>query len=144
MTNNFPFVGEERDYIINQDKDLPVPYEIAINFENGEILRENDDIKIVKNLEAIKVWVYLAILTQRYKHQIFSSDYGCEHTNLIGSEYTKELTESEAYRYIEECLLANPYIEKVKNLGVFKKGNKLEINIEIFTSFGNEVMNIES
>lgn len=133
----FPFTGVPEDYILSSDE-LETPVEIGINFKTGQVLTDDSgNIVMVEGIEAIKVWTYYAILSERYKHQIFSTSYGSEHTKLIGYEYTKELTESEAYRYIEEALLVNPYIKKVKNKGVEKRGYRLYINIEIDTEYGS-------
>ncbi|SFE87666.1 DUF2634 domain-containing protein [Peptostreptococcus sp. D1] len=138
--SNFPFVGVESDYGYNTINELPNPKEMKISYDSGEvILDDTGNIAIVEGLEAIKIWCYLAIKTQRFNHnQIFSSDYGSEHRKLIGWEYSKELTETEAYRYIKDCLMANPYINDIRNMGVNRKADKLYINIEIDTKYGNE------
>ena len=139
MMNNFHFVGTSNDYIVAGATELPTPRDIAVDFETGEILTdESGQVRIVEGVEAIKVWAYLAIKTQRDQHQIFTENYGSRHEELIGLEYTKELTESEAYRYIKECLMENPYILNVKNLGVYKKEDKLKINIDIETIYGTD------
>lgn len=139
MMDNFPFVGTPNDYIVAGATELPTPRDIAVDFETGEVLTdESGQVRIVEGVEAIKVWAYLAIKTQRDQHQIFTENYGSRHEELIGLEYTKELTESEAYRYIKECLMENPYILNVKNLGVYKKEDKLKINIDIETIYGTD------
>ncbi|KXI11480.1 MULTISPECIES: DUF2634 domain-containing protein [Peptostreptococcus] len=139
MIDGFPFAGAPEDYNISEDVDLPVPVEAGIDFETGEVLLdESGQVKLVEGIEAIKVWCYLAIKTQRYAHQIFTEEYGSQHEELIGYEYTKELTETEAYRYINECLMKSPYVLGVKNLGVHRTGDKLNINIEIETSYGTD------
>ncbi|WKK94831.1 DUF2634 domain-containing protein [Clostridioides difficile] len=72
--------------------------------------------------EAIKVWVYKCIKTNKNEHEIYSNDYGTELTDLIGQKYSKGLTESEASRYIKEALLMNPYILQVDVVNTnFKK-----------------------
>lgn len=139
MMDNFPFVGTHNDYIVAGATELTTPRDIAVDFETGEILTdESGQVRIAEGVEAIKVWAYLAIKTQRDQHQIFTENYGSRHEELIGLEYTKELTESEAYRYIKECLMENPYILNVKNLGVYKKEDKLKINIDIETIYGTD------
>ncbi|WAW14742.1 DUF2634 domain-containing protein [Peptostreptococcus equinus] len=139
--NEFPFAGIEQDYITNVDTTLPVPYEIGINFEDGTILKDSDgNVVIQHGLEAIKIWCYLSMMTQRFKHQIFSENYGSEHNELIGVTYTKELTEAESYRYIRECWMVNPYIHDVKDRGVEKVGDKLHITAEIITDYGTATL----
>lgn len=137
MSEKFPFVGIKSDYIIGKERELPTPIEVGVDFDTGQVkMNKNGDLLMVEGLEALKVWCYLAIHTQRFKHQVFTENYGSEHRKLIGSEYTKELTEAEAFRYIKECLLANPYIKDVKNLEVKKIGDKLDIAVEIMTDYG--------
>ena len=43
---------------------------------------------IVEGLDAIEMWVQLALRTKRYEWLIFSWDYGEEYTDLLGYSYT--------------------------------------------------------
>lgn len=139
MADFYPFIGGAEDYeglITNQE--LPLLRELAWDFsKNGYIIDEaTNDFKIVEGLEALKVWIYFALKTDRFEHLIYSWDYGTELTNLVGQRFSKGLTESEAYRYIEEALIINPYILSVKKNSVIFDGDNLQININVNSIYG--------
>ena len=109
----FPFISNNVDEV-KVNNTFPLYKEVAWDFDKDFPILQNGTFKIVEGNEAIKVWVYKAILTQRYNHSIYSWDYGSELLDLIGKAYTSSLTKEEAKRYIKEALLINPYILEVK------------------------------
>ncbi|HBF8383500.1 TPA: DUF2634 domain-containing protein, partial [Clostridioides difficile] len=116
--------------------------EVAWNFEKDKPILENGDFKIVEGNEAIKVWVYKCIKTNRYEHEIYSWDYGTELSELIGQKYSKGLTESEASRYIKEALLVNPYILDVNIKNTKFTDDLLSVDIVINTIYGEVEVNV--
>ena len=99
----FPFIShneEEKEVNI-----LPTYYEVAWDYETDNIQIVNGNPVIVEGNEAIKVWCYKTLLTSRYDHYIYSWDHGSELQNLIGKPYSRDLTESEAKRYIVVFLM---------------------------------------
>ena len=102
----FPFVTYKEDIVKNNS--FPLYREIAWDFKRDVPILENGDFKIVEGNEAIKVWVYKALLVPRYNYSIYCWNYGSELMDLIGKAYTPQLTKSEAKRYIEEALKINP------------------------------------
>ena len=54
-----------------ETKVIEVPREYGIDFATGQLTG-----KIVEGLEAIKVWVWLCLHTERFRHAIYSADYG--------------------------------------------------------------------
>jgi hypothetical protein len=107
----FPFVTYKEDIVKNNS--FPLYREVAWDFKRDIPILENGDFKIVEGNEAIKVWVYKALLVPRYNYSVYSWNYGSELMDLIGKAYTPQLTKSEAKRYIEEALKINPYILEV-------------------------------
>ena len=112
----FPFISPPVE--LEASNEYPLYREIAWDFEKNEPIIENGEFKIVEKNEAIKVWVYLALMTNNKQYPIYSWDYGSEVKELIGKDYTKALVEAEAKRLIEECLLINPYISQVKVVSI--------------------------
>lgn len=137
----FPFVSIPNANE-NNSTELPIYYEIAWDFDKDIPILVNDDFKIVERNEAIKIWIYKAIRTMRYKYSIYSWNYGCEIEELIGQKYTKGLTESEAKRFIKETLLINPYILDVNVVDAEFDNDILSANISIKTIYGNEDINV--
>ena len=98
----FPFVTYKEDVV--KYNTFPLYREIAWDFKRDIPILENGDFKIVEGNEAIKVWVYKALLVPRFQYSIYRWGYGSELMDLIGKAYTPQLTKSEAKRYIEEAL----------------------------------------
>lgn len=113
----FPFIDEleEDEDIETIEEVLPLLKEVAWNFEEDKpIINSNGTVEFVEGIEALKIWIYKAIKINRYEHEIYSWDYGCEVNELIGeSIYSRDHIELESQRYIEECLLINPYINSI-------------------------------
>ena len=130
----FPFVTYKEDVV--KDNTFPLYREIAWDFKRDIPILENGDFKIVEGNEAIKVWVYKALLVPRYQYSIYSWGYGSELMDLIGKAYTPQLTKSEAKRYIEEALKINPYILDVNVIDTDFKDSILSANVKITTIYG--------
>ena len=130
----FPFVTYKEDIVKNNSFSLY--REIAWDFKRDIPILENGDFKIVEGNEAIKVWVYKALLVPRYNYLIYSWNYGSELMDLIGKAYTPQLTKSEAKRYIEEALKINPYILDVNVIDTDFKDSVLSANVKITTIYG--------
>lgn len=90
----------------------------------------------VDNLEAMKQVIYKILMTERYKHLIYSWNYGIEIGNLIGKpvDYVK----SEAERLIKEALLQD---ERIKAVDTFSfdtsKRHELLITFTVHTIYGD-------
>lgn len=138
----FPFINSEKVLDSVKNDDLPLYREVAWDYEIDEPIIENGDFKIVEGKEAIKVWVYKALLTSRYVYSIYSWDYGSEIIELIGKRYTNALTKEECKRYIREALLINPYIKEVTITDIDLIDPKLTVNIKIDTIYGDEEVNV--
>ena len=130
----FPFVTYKEDIVKNNS--FPLYREIAWDFKRDVPILENGDFKIVEGNEAIKVWVYKALLVPRYNYSIYSWNYGSELMDLIGKAYTPSLTKEEAKRYIKEALLMNPYILEVTVIDTDFKNDLLSADIKITTIYG--------
>lgn len=136
----FPFISNAED--VKVDNNFPLYREVAWDFEKNIPIIENREFKIVEGNNAIKVWVYKALLTPRYNYSIYSWDYGSELLDLIGKAYTPSLTKSEAKRYIEEALKINPYILEVNVLDTDFKDGILSANVKIVTIYGESEVTI--
>ena len=130
----FPFVTYKEDIVKNNS--FPLYREVAWDFKRDIPILENGDFKIVEGNEAIKAWVYKALLVPRYNYSIYSWNYGSELMDLIGKAYTPQLTKSEAKRYIEEALKINPYILDVNVVDTDFKDSVLSANVKITTIYG--------
>ena len=136
----FPFISNTDE--VKVDNTFPMYKEVAWDFKNNIPILENGDFKIVEGNNAIKVWVYKALLTPRYNYSIYTWDYGSELLDLIGKAYTPSLTKEEAKRLIKEALLINPYILEVTVMDTDFKNDLLSADIKIVTIYGESEVTI--
>ena len=141
MMSLFPFISNNVDEM-KVDNIFPMYREIAWDFEKNIPILENGDFKLIEGNEAIKVWVYKALLTPRYSYSIYSWDYGSELMDLIGKAYTPSITKEEAKRYIKEALLINPYILEVTVVDTSFNNGLLSADIKLLTIYGESEVKI--
>ena len=130
----FPVVQPEAEDLPAQE--LPLCREVAWDFVKGAPLFSAGNPLEVTGAEAVKVWVWKALNTVRYRHEIYTWDYGCELENLIGKAFTSEVKQSDAVRYIREALMVNPYIRSVRQTSVDFKGTNLTVSCTVDTIYG--------
>lgn len=130
----FPVVQPEAEVV--QAQELPPCREAAWDFERGIPLFSAGEPLEVTGAEAVKVWAWKALNTVRYRHEIYTWDYGCEAENLIGQAFTPEVKQSEAVRYIREALMVNPYIRSVRQTSVDFSGTRLTVSCTVDTIYG--------
>ena len=130
----FPFISNTDE--VKVDNSFPLYKEVGWDFEKDTPVIQNGDFKIVEGNDAIKVWVYKALLTPRYNYSIYSWNYGSELMDLIGKAYTSSLTKEEAKRYIKEALLINPYILEVSVIDTSFNNGVLSADIKLLTIYG--------
>ena len=136
----FPFISNVDE--VKLDNSFPLYREVAWDFKKDIPIIENGDFKIVEGNEAIKVWVYKALLVPRYQYSIYSWGYGSELMDLIGKAYTPQLTKSEAKRYIEEALKINPYILEVNVVDTSFNNGILSADIKLLTIYGESDISV--
>lgn len=128
----FPFDLEDEDIDIDElavENKTNAEYEIDPN--TGRLTGE-----IISDLDALVQWVKLVLNTPRYMYQQFSWDYGHELDTLIGSEYDKELIESEVNRMLTDAFSPNEEIEGIRDLVCDFEGDKLIASFILVTIYG--------
>lgn len=122
--------------------ELDLYQEIKWDFESNTPVFKNGSPVIVTGKEAVLSWAFKALNTPRYRHEIYTWDYGNETESLIGQTISEELKQSEAARYVRECLLVNPYITEVGDIVVSFTSGILSISGTIETIYGEVVINV--
>lgn len=89
----------------------------------------------IDGLEAVKQAIYLILNTERYKHLIYSWDYGVELDDLIGRE--KEYAYPELKRRITEALVQDDRILEVSDFDFKNIGGKVTVSFSVNTVFGH-------
>lgn len=115
---------------------LPVYRDVAWDHEAKRPLFRGGEAVIVEGAEAVKSWAWRTLQTERYRHEIFSSDHGCELMNLVGQPYREDTKLAEAVRYIQEALMQSPYITAVAVTEASFEGDALSMTCKISTVYG--------
>ena len=123
MSSNFAFIPNTllETTEIQEVADLPIFRELAFDFDTKQLKTRGGKYFYVEKNEAIKVWIYKALLSSRYSYLAYSTNYGNEIYTLIGRYLEKQILYSELRRMIEEALLCNPYITSLSDFDI--KGN---------------------
>ena len=142
MSEEFPFLHAE---VTSALDDLPVFEQPAWDFENDKFIYDgNGNHVMVYENEAIKVWCYKALKTERFSYLAYSWRYGIELYPFIGKVMAVQERYSELKRVIVECLMVNPYILSIDSVSFEPedKGNTVNTTIELTTIYGKEELNV--
>ena len=135
MSESYPFTGAVSANTYTSD--LPVPKEYAWDFDKDCFLYDAQGKHvIVEGDEAIKIWIYKALSTERFRYLAYSWQYGIELRPFIGKVMRVQQRYSEIKRVIIECLMVNPYIKSIDSVEITHKGDSVSISIVISTIYG--------
>lgn len=128
----FPFdiEIEEADEDLEEDKKIPVEYEI--DFSTGQLTG-----KKVYGLDAIKVWLWNCLSTPRYRYEHHTWSFGHELENLISESNDDDYINSTAEALITECLTIHPDITGIENFSTEIKEDTIICKFVVLTDLGN-------
>lgn len=135
----FPFLAAPKS---QPTESLPLLEEWAFDFSTGRMLDVDGRSQRVTGLEALKVWMYKAICTEKGRYSAYSSDYGSEVDTLIGGSYSLAAARAEAQRMVTEALLVSPYIKAVSRVDAKLSGDTLALSCEVDTVYGSAGMEV--
>lgn len=140
MSAEYPFIGTEQTPAANT---LPEFIEYAWDFDRDTFINDtNGNHVTVTGNEAIKVWIYKALKTERYSYLAYSWQYGIELHPFIGKVMSVQERYSELKRIIVECLMVNPYIQSIDSITFSSKGTKVTCDIVLTTVYGEVNINV--
>ena len=119
-----------------------IPREYKYNFNERKIALINGSPQWVEGLEAIKIWIYKTLLTQRGYYMAYTFNYGQDYEDLIGSGLSVAALKSEVKRMTEEALLDNECILKLENFDAVISKDKIQISFIAVTTYGNVTMEV--
>lgn len=128
----FPTYIEEDETLEAEEEETEIPREYGIDFVTGQLTG-----KIVEGIDALKVWIWFALQTPRYRYPVYTWDYGNEFEDLIGQGYSEEYIEAEAQAMTEDCLLVNEHIEGIADFSAVIENSRLIVSFTAETAFGD-------
>lgn len=136
MSAQFPFISTTQALSTSS---LPTFKMYAWDFETDNFIRdENGNMILLEGNDALKVWIYKALKTERFVYRAYSWRYGAELKKYIGKVMGVKERQSEMKRMIIECLMVNGYIRSIDKVEFVadKHNRELHINIDISTIYG--------
>lgn len=132
----FPLIEAPDTGQLQTDGSLPLCREVDWNFETNRPVWRGGQPVIVTGARAVLVWTWNALHTQRFAHDVFSSNYGQDMFQLVGRPCSEGVRQSEAIRILRDTLLVNPYITAVEQVGVAFEGSTLHLTARLKTIYG--------
>ena len=142
MENNFDiFLKKTKTEV----EEIPIFKEYAIDFKTGEYIKdENNDIKVLEKNEALKVWIFKVLKTERFRYSdVHSDNYGSELETNIGTIYQKSVKDALMINQIRDTLLVNPYILECYNFDISNENEYVpQITFNVKTVYGELEMEV--
>lgn len=139
MSNSiFPFIDTSLYEETTESEQLEELCEYAFDFENN-CLKKNDagqNYYVYRN-EALKVWIYKALMTIRYRHLAYTDDFGNEMFDLISESINQDVLLLELKRYITEALMYNEYIRELNSFEFEITGSKVKVSFTVISVYGD-------
>lgn len=136
----FPFIDFQSS-ATEEATETPLFKEYAWDYANDCPILKDGKTVVVEGLEAIKVWIYHTLKTQRYRFLAFGWNYGNELENLIGSTFSESAKKEEVKRYLEEALLNN-YITSIESVEVISTSDVVNASFKAITIYGAVEINV--
>ncbi|MEY8355265.1 DUF2634 domain-containing protein [Lachnospiraceae bacterium 54-53] len=139
MSSIFPFINTTPVTDQTLVQKLPVFHEYAYDPEHNRLALGEDGLPyMVEENEALRIWIYKALSTERFHYVAYDTDYGSETDTLIGKNYNTDITNSELKRMIVEALMCNPYIEELSNWEFEAERNRIRVSFDVTTIYGTD------
>lgn len=142
MENDFNIFLENTEATVEE---MPIFKEYAIDFKSGEYIKdENNDVKVLEKNEALRVWIFKALKTERFRYtDVHSDEYGSELETNIGSNYQKSVKDALMINQIRDTLLVNPYILECYNFNISNEEEYVpHITLNVRTVYGETEMEV--
>ena len=125
------------------ETELPLFKEWAWDFEEDHFIYDDDGNHILlEGNEALKIWCYKALRTERFMYLAYTRNFGMEVYPFMAKVMSVGQRKSELKRMVTECLMTNPYIVSVDSI-IFDETNRnenMEITIVLTTIYGELII----
>lgn len=139
-----PFIARNTQTIQSAADTLPLFTEYGYDFDTQQFLYdENGNNVTVTEDEALKVWIYKAILTERYRYLAYHDEYGITVEPYQGTMPNNVYTADRIRQNIREGLSINPYIAKINSITITKRENDdLEITVNVTSIYSDDSLTV--
>lgn len=138
----FPFINP--DTASKSRQELPMFREYAYDFENQRMKLRDGKTYLVEGNEALRIWIYFALGTARYRYMAYDRAFGSEiEDKLIGQPMGDQLIQMELERYITEALMCNPYIQELSDFDFDVLQDGIRVSFQCRTIYGSDRITYE-
>lgn len=121
----------------------PLLEEWAFDFDTMQFkVDENGLPYLVQRNEALKIWLYLAVTTEKARWRANSRWYGAEIERMIGMPVTTAIKSSELKRTIREAVEACPYVKRVNRVEALLEDGVVVVSVDVCSVYDNEVVSV--
>ena len=93
--------------------------------------------------EALKVWIYKVLLTERYRYLAYDDSYGITIEPYQGRAPNSQYTADRICQNIREGLMVNPYIARINHIEVEKRErDDLAITVDVTSIYSDESLTV--
>lgn len=117
---------------------LPMFREYAYDYENNCLLLHNGNTYLVEGNEALRIWIFKALATERFRYTAYDAAFGSEIDTLPGLSLNDEIAHSELKRFITEAIMVNPYIVELSNFQFTRTLSGTMVEFDCETVYGQE------
>jgi len=132
----FPLIDTPDTGQLTTNGSLPLCREVDWDFKKNRPVWRGGQPVYITGARAVLVWAWNALHTQRFAHDVFSTNYGQDLAQLVGRPYSDGVRQSEAIRILRDTLLVNPYIKAVEQVEVAFEGSTLRLTARLKTIYG--------
>lgn len=118
-----PFVAMNSIQAANQHESLHLFVEYGYDFDKQcfRYDEKGQNLMVTEN-EALKVWIYKALLTERYRYLAYDDSYGITIEPYQGRAPNSQYTADRICQNIREGLMVNPYMPAL-TISRWRSGN---------------------
>lgn len=111
--------------------DQDAVWEYGVDFETGQMTGAK-----VNGVEAVKVWIWKCLMTERFLFPVYSWRYGSELRRYIGKYKADEYLKTDLRLAIEDALLINKKISAITDFKATLEKDRLNISFTAKTVYG--------
>lgn len=116
--------------------------EYAYDFENNELKTKDGRHYYVYGNEAMKIWIYKAMITNRFRHSAYTDKFGTEIYSLIGEVISSKFKQAEIKRYITEAVMVHPFMVSINKIDMTSLKSGLNVDVYYTTVFSDEIVRV--
>ena len=127
--------------VVSKREAPPLLEEWAFDFDAMQFkVDENGMPYLVQRNEALKIWLYWAVTTEKARWRANSRPYGAEIERMIGMPVTTAIKSSELKRTIREAVEQCEYVKSVVRIDVALVDGVVTATVEVRSIYDNEVV----